>query len=47
VEYTEASLKSMELAELRPLAESLDLRHSGVRKAALISLILSALAGEE
>jgi hypothetical protein len=47
VEYTEASLKSMKLAELRPLAESLDLRHSGVRKAALISLILSALAGEE
>ena len=47
VVYTEATLKSMKLAELRPLAENLGISHSGVRKAALISLILAAFAGEE
>ena len=42
VAYTESQLKSMLLAELRPLAESMGISHSGVRKAALIALILEA-----
>lgn len=39
--HTEASLKAMRLAELRPIATAMGIGHSGVRKADLVVAILA------